>query len=88
MKISVIGAGAMGGATVEGLIKGQQFKNEDITVSDPSTQVTEKFAKMGVSVTTDNKLAADTADIVMNKHNNTVNIIEIFLIFIVNLSLI
>ena len=24
MKISVIGAGAMGGATVEGLIKGQQ----------------------------------------------------------------
>ena len=30
MKISVIGAGAMGGATVEGLIKGQQFRNEDI----------------------------------------------------------
>ncbi len=64
MKISVIGAGAMGGAIVEGLIKGQQFKNEDITVSDPSTQVTEKFMEMGVSVTTDNKLAADTADIV------------------------
>ena len=34
MKIAVIGAGAMGGATVEGLIKGQQFRNEDITVSD------------------------------------------------------
>ena len=64
MKISVIGAGAMGGATVEGLIKGQQFKNEDITVSDPSQQVVEKFAKMGISVTTDNKLAADVADIV------------------------
>ena len=54
----------MGGATVEGLIKGQQFKNEDITVSDPSQAVVDKFAKMGVSVTTDNKLAADTADIV------------------------
>ena len=54
----------MGGATVEGLIKGQQFKNEDITVSDPSQQVVEKFAKMGISVTTDNKLAADVADIV------------------------
>ena len=52
MKISVIGAGAMGGATVEGLIKGQQFKNEDITVSDPSQAVVEKFSKMGVSVTT------------------------------------
>ena len=64
MKIAVIGAGAMGGATVEGLIKGQQFKNEDITVSDPSQAVVEKFAKTGVSVTTDNKLAADSADIV------------------------
>ena len=64
MKIAVIGAGAMGGATVEGLIKGQQFKNEDITVSDPSQAVVDKFAKTGVSVTTDNKLAAETADIV------------------------
>ena len=64
MKIAVIGAGAMGGATVEGLIKGQQFKNEDITVSDPSQQVVDKFAKTGVSVTTDNKLAAASADIV------------------------
>ncbi len=64
MKIAVIGAGAMGGATVEGLIKGQYFKNEDITVADPSQAVMEKFAKMGISVTTDNKLAADTADIV------------------------
>lgn len=64
MKISVIGAGAMGGATVEGLIKGELFKNEDITVSDPSSQVTDKFAKKRISVTTDNKLAADIADIV------------------------
>ena len=64
MKIAVIGAGAMGGATVEGLIKGQQFRNEDITVSDPSQAVIEKFAKTGVSVTTDNKLAADSTDIV------------------------
>ena len=64
MKIAVIGAGAMGGATVEGLIKGKQFKNADITVSDPSQAVVEKFAKTGVNVTTDNKLAADGADIV------------------------
>lgn len=54
----------MGGATVEGLIKGQLFKNEDITVSDPSQAVVDKFAKMGVSVTTNNKLAAQSADIV------------------------
>ena len=54
----------MGGATVEGLIKGQMFKNEDITVSDPSAAVLDKFENMGVCVTTDNKLAAETADVV------------------------
>ena len=54
----------MGGATVEGLIKGETFRNEDITVSDPVQTVLDKFAKLGVSVTTDNKLAAETADIV------------------------
>lgn len=63
-KIAMIGAGAMGGATVEGLIKGQYFKNEDITVADPSEAVIEKFAQKGVSVTTDNQLAAEGADIV------------------------
>ncbi len=36
MKIAVIGAGAMGGATVEGLIASPQFNNDDICVSDPS----------------------------------------------------
>ena len=30
MKIAVIGAGAMGGATVEGLIKGTFVNNNDI----------------------------------------------------------
>ena len=60
----MIGAGAMGGAMVEGLIKGEFFKNEDITVSDPSQQVVEKFAEQGVSVTTDNQMAAQDADIV------------------------
>lgn len=64
MKIAMIGAGAMGGATVEGLIKSEYFKNEDITVADPSLQVVEKFAKQGVSVTTDNQMAAQDADIV------------------------
>lgn len=64
MKIAMIGAGAMGGATVEGLIKATYVKIEDITVADPSEQVLEKFAQQGVSVTTDNQLAAQDADIV------------------------
>lgn len=63
-KIAVIGAGAMGGATVEGLIKGDCFRNEDITVADPSQKVIDKFARMGLAVTTDNQLAAESADVV------------------------
>ena len=47
----MIGAGAMGGATVEGLIKGDYFRNEDITVADPSQKVIDKFAQMGLAVT-------------------------------------
>jgi len=64
MKIAMIGAGAMGGATVEGLIKSEFFKNEDITVSDPSQQALNKFAPMGAQVTTDNQKAAEGADVV------------------------
>ena len=55
----------MGGATVEGLVKSEAFRSEDITVSDPSQPVVEKFAKMGVSVTTDNQVAVEGTDIVM-----------------------
>ncbi len=55
----------MGGTTVEGLIRGSYFKNEDITVSDPNRAVLEKFAQRGVCVTTDNTTAAEKADIVV-----------------------
>ena len=65
MKISVIGAGAMGGATVEGLLRGSLFDNSDIMVSDPSVVVTEKFGAKGVTVTTDNAEAAAWADVVV-----------------------
>ncbi len=61
----MIGAGAMGGATVEGFIKSEFFQNEDITVSDPSLKVVEKFAQQGVCATTENAVAAQGADVVM-----------------------
>ena len=64
MKVSVIGAGAMGGAIVEGLLKSDFAKNSDITVADPSQKVIDHFAEAGVSVTTDNSIAAESADIV------------------------
>lgn len=65
MKISIIGAGAMGGSTVEGLLKCENIAAGNITVADPSQEVLEKFAKQGVSVTTSNEVAAVDADIVM-----------------------
>ena len=49
MKISIIGAGAMGGAMAEGLIKGDYIKNEDICISDPSRISRDKFADMGIT---------------------------------------
>ena len=54
----------MGGTTVQGLVRGTYFNNEDITVADPNQSVLNKFAQMGVNVTTDNAAAAEQADIV------------------------
>jgi len=65
MKIAMIGAGAMGGATVEGMIKADCFDNKDIMVSDPSEAVLKKFAEQGISTTTDNAQAAKEADVVI-----------------------
>lgn len=65
MKIAVIGAGAMGGSTVKGLIATGQEKAQDITVSDPSEKVLQQFAEMGTNVTSDNAAAVMGADVVM-----------------------
>lgn len=64
MKISVIGAGAMGGAMVRGFLKGEMFKAGDITVSAPSQRTLDRFAETGVSLTSDNVVAAAAADVV------------------------
>ena len=37
MKITIIGAGAMGGAMAEGLLQSEKFTPSDITVSDHTT---------------------------------------------------
>lgn len=64
MKISVIGAGAMGGALAQGLLKGKYFESSDITIADPSQAALDRFADSGAIVTTDNNAAAKSADIV------------------------
>lgn len=64
MKIAIIGAGAMGGAIAEGLIKGQYVENENITVSDPMADTRKRFADLGITATPSNQLAAQGADVV------------------------
>lgn len=63
MKISIIGAGAMGGAIAEGLIRNGQAN--DLTISNPHPEKLEPFALKGASITTDNPAAAEDSDIVM-----------------------
>ena len=64
MKISIIGAGAMGGAIAEGLVKGDFVQNEDICVADPVLQTRNRFSDMGITATPSNQLAAQGADVV------------------------
>ena len=64
MKITIIGAGAMGGAMAEGLLQSEKFTPSDITVSDHNQPVLDHFASKGASVTLDNQLACHGADIV------------------------
>jgi pyrroline-5-carboxylate reductase len=65
MKIAIIGAGEMGGAFAEGLLKGSIFKPSDVTVANRHEGKLDKFAKMGASITTDNKAAVEGADYVV-----------------------
>lgn len=65
MKIAIIGAGAMGGAMADGFIKSGAVKPADISVANPTAQKLKHFALQGASVTTDNKTAAEGADIVV-----------------------
>ena len=55
----------MGGAFATGLLKTDLFKPEDITVANPHEGKLKPFAEQGTSVTTDNKVAAAVADIVV-----------------------
>lgn len=65
MKIAVIGAGAMGGSLVEGLLKADLTGNAKITVADPSEERLAHFVHLGTSVTVDNRVAAAESDLVI-----------------------
>uniref|UniRef100_A0AB33JUX1 Pyrroline-5-carboxylate reductase n=1 Tax=Prevotella sp. GTC17262 TaxID=3236797 RepID=A0AB33JUX1_9BACT len=64
MRISIIGAGAMGGSFAEGLLKSGIVRPSDVTVANPHSDKLDHFAELGASVTTDNKAAVTAADVV------------------------
>lgn len=64
MKFAMIGVGAMGGATVEGLLQLSAFQPEDIIVANPTKEKLAPFEAKGAVVASDNRQAASLADVV------------------------
>lgn len=67
MKITIIGAGNMGGAIAKGLCKGSLFKSEDIVCADRSENTLKSISAVcpDITTTTDNIDAVKDADIVL-----------------------
>ncbi len=67
MKITIIGAGNMGGAIARGLAKGSFFAENEITCTAKSTATLEKLktTNPALNLTTNNLKAVDGADIVV-----------------------
>lgn len=65
-KVSLIGAGSMGGALITGFVKGGLVAPEDVLISDPNREVLSGLAgQFQVKIAGDNKQAASAAEIVI-----------------------
>jgi pyrroline-5-carboxylate reductase len=64
IRIAVIGAGHIGLALIEGLLRGRQISASKIILSSPAFGKIKKLKKFNISVTSDNELAAAKSDIV------------------------
>lgn len=65
MKLTVIGAGNMGGATARGLLSAGAVAPADLTVTDANEKALAFFKEQGANVTTDNRAAVAQADMVV-----------------------
>ena len=65
MKITIIGAGNIGGATANGLARCGAIQPADLTVTARHDSTLEKFAARGIRTTTDNCAAVRGADLVL-----------------------
>lgn len=65
MKLTIIGAGNMGGATARGLVRAGRLAASDITVADLNQDILSRFAAAGYNTSNDNAQAVKGADIVI-----------------------
>lgn len=65
MKITIIGAGAMGGAIAEGMAKKGMAKDGNLTVTALHQTTLDKFTPLGINTSTENSSAIAKADIII-----------------------
>ena len=65
MKLAIIGAGNMGGATARGLLSSGAIQPADLIITDANPAALSYFAEKGAVATTDNKAAFDVADVII-----------------------
>ena len=63
--ITIIGAGNLGLAITNGLLKSGLLKNNNLTITKRKLDGLEEFAKQGIKITSDNREAANQADIIL-----------------------
>ena len=66
MKIGFLGAGAMGGAILQGAVKAGVIEPKDIYVSDLLQHIKDKYAKMGCNIVENNVELGEKSDIVLS----------------------
>lgn len=65
MKLGFLGAGAMGGAILQGAVRAGVIKQDDIYVYDILPENRDRFKQMGCHIAKDNKDLAESVDILM-----------------------
>ena len=65
MKVTIIGAGNMGGAVATGLAKAGRIPASDITVTARHQTTLDRFVPYGINTSLDNLKAVEDADVVM-----------------------
>ena len=66
MKIGFLGAGAMGGAILQGAVKAGVIEPKDIYVHDIIDDINEKYRAMGCNIAKDNVELGESSDIVLS----------------------